>query len=383
MYTLTRRGLLQAGAGAIAGAAMASTPAFAARQRRGLIPRGNGRYVGEIRLFPGTYVPESWLACDGDEYNELQYRDLADLIGATFGTHEDRHGTATPLLPDLLGRTAIGAGDGPGGPGRKLGEKERALAATGDAPAGLGLRHMISPYAGEHDQLLAEIRAFAFPFTPVDWLACTGERVEIRDHADVFSLLGDTYGGDGRTHFLTPNLSGRSPLGVGNGAGVPSIELGEKTGDLAPGTAPHARRLHLNYCIAMAGYWPSRPGRRGRPSIKARFTEPFIGEVRAFSSADVPEGWLPCHGQRLQIRDNPRLFSLLGPAFGGDAVHNFELPDLRGRAIAGIGEAGDHRYRVGDTSAHAPAPNQMNDVLPFNTITWGIAGETFVYPNRA
>ena len=59
------------------------------------------------------------------------------------------------------------------------------------------------------------------------------------------------------------------------------------------------------------------------------------------------------------------------------------MPELRGRAIAGVGEAGERAYHLGDESAREPGPNPTRDVLPFNTITWGIAGETFVYPSRA
>lgn len=261
MYQLTRRRLLQTGMTAIAGAAVAGTPALAARRRPRAAPPGDGRYVGELRLFAGTYVPESWLGCDGQEYNDLQYSQLAALIGTTYGSVQ-RDRAFQPLLPDLRGRTAIGAGEGPGHPAWQRGDKERTLAAKGEAPAGLGLRYMISPTGGEEDQLLGEIRAFAFHFAPRYWLPCIGERVEISQHVDVFSLVGDTYGGDAKTYFQTPDLSGRSPLGVGDVLELPRVGLGERFNDLAPSAEPHPRRLHLNYCLAMAGVWPSRPNRR-------------------------------------------------------------------------------------------------------------------------
>jgi microcystin-dependent protein len=228
---------------AIAGAAVAGTPALAARRRPRAAPPGDGRYVGELRLFAGTYVPESWLGCDGQEYNDLEYSQLAALIGTTYGSVQ-RDRAFQPLLPDLRGRTAIGAGEGPGHPAWQRGDKERTLAAKGEAPAGLGLRYMISPTGGEEDQLLGEIRAFAFHFAPRYWLPCTGERVEISQHVDVFSLVGDTYGGDAKTYFQTPGLSGRSPLGVGDVLELPRVGLGERFNDLAPSAEPHPRRLH-------------------------------------------------------------------------------------------------------------------------------------------
>jgi microcystin-dependent protein len=373
MYQLTRRKLLQTGMGAVVGAAAAQTPAFAARRRGAPLPAGDGRYVGEIRLFPGTYVPDGWLACDGEEFNVYLHPKLHELIGSTYGS-----GSSGPRLPDLRGRTAVGAGDGPGQPHRSLGDQADSLAAKGEAPAGLGLRYMISPTGGEGEQLLAEIRALAFHYAPEGWSRCTGERIELAAHVDVFSLLGDTYGGDGRTYFLTPNLAGRSVLGVGEGAGLPEVGLGEQIPNLDPGDSPHSRRLHLNYCIALNGLWPSRPNHKPGYMLPT-----MIGELRAFSSAEVPEGWLPCHGQLLSIRDHQAMFALLGTAYGGNGRDTFGVPDLRGRAIAGTGDVGARTYFIGDSSAHPPASDHGSPLtLPFNTITWGIAGDGFTFPPR-
>lgn len=58
--------------------------------------------------------------------------------------------------------------------------------------------------------------------------------------------------------------------------------------------------------------------------------EPYIGELRCFSFAKIPTGWLPCDGRTLPIQSNAALYSLLGTAYGGDGQNTFAIPDLRG-----------------------------------------------------
>ena len=57
--------------------------------------------------------------------------------------------------------------------------------------------------------------------------------------------------------------------------------------------------------------------------------EGFLGEIRAFASDEIPEFWLPCDGRMLPINGNQALFATFGPAYGGDGIRNFALPDLR------------------------------------------------------
>jgi microcystin-dependent protein len=60
-------------------------------------------------------------------------------------------------------------------------------------------------------------------------------------------------------------------------------------------------------------------------------TNPFLGEIRAFSFSFAPKEWLMCNGQTLPINQFQALFSLLGVTYGGNGTTNFMLPDLRGR----------------------------------------------------
>jgi len=69
------------------------------------------------------------------------------------------------------------------------------------------------------DPFVGEIRLFAGTFAPVDWALCNGQTLPIRDNDALFSLLGTTFGGDGRTNFAVPNLQMR--LAVGQSTNAP------------------------------------------------------------------------------------------------------------------------------------------------------------------
>jgi microcystin-dependent protein len=78
------------------------------------------------------------------------------------------------------------------------------------------------------EPFLAEIRIFSFAFAPKGWALCNGQLLPINQNQALFSLLGTTYGGDGRVNFALPNLQGRSPVHVGSG-----IVLGQRAGEQA------------------------------------------------------------------------------------------------------------------------------------------------------
>ena len=80
------------------------------------------------------------------------------------------------------------------------------------------------------EQTLAEIRMFAGNFAPRGWALCEGQLLPINANQALFSLLGTTYGGDGRTTFALPDLRGRAPIAAGNGPGLPSYPQGRKGG---------------------------------------------------------------------------------------------------------------------------------------------------------
>jgi microcystin-dependent protein len=78
--------------------------------------------------------------------------------------------------------------------------------------------------------MIGEIRLFAGNFAPKNWSFCNGATIQIASNTALFSILGTTYGGNGTTNFLLPNLQGRTAVGVGNGPGLDPIALGQASG---------------------------------------------------------------------------------------------------------------------------------------------------------
>ena len=77
---------------------------------------------------------------------------------------------------------------------------------------------------------IGQILMFGGNFAPRNWALCDGQLLSISQNSDLFSILGVTYGGDGRTTFALPDLRGRAPVHAGHGPGLSSRSLGQKSG---------------------------------------------------------------------------------------------------------------------------------------------------------
>lgn len=80
------------------------------------------------------------------------------------------------------------------------------------------------------EEFLGVIKIFAGNFAPRGWQLCNGQLISIAQYTAVFSILGTTYGGDGRTTFALPDLRGRTPIGWGQGPGLSNYNLGQVSG---------------------------------------------------------------------------------------------------------------------------------------------------------
>jgi microcystin-dependent protein len=80
------------------------------------------------------------------------------------------------------------------------------------------------------DPFVAEIRIFPFNFAPKGWAFCDGQLLPLSQNTALFSLLGTTYGGDGKSNFALPDLQGRAPMHHGQGPGLSPRDLGESAG---------------------------------------------------------------------------------------------------------------------------------------------------------
>jgi microcystin-dependent protein len=80
------------------------------------------------------------------------------------------------------------------------------------------------------DPFVAEIRILPFNFAPKGWAFCDGQILPLSQNTALFSLLGTTYGGDGKSNFALPNMQGNAPMHPGQGPGLSLHDLGETGG---------------------------------------------------------------------------------------------------------------------------------------------------------
>ena len=80
------------------------------------------------------------------------------------------------------------------------------------------------------DPFVAEIRIFPFNFAPKGWAWCDGQLLPLSQNTALFSLLGTTYGGNGKSNFALPNMQGSAPMHPGQGPGLSLHDLGESGG---------------------------------------------------------------------------------------------------------------------------------------------------------
>ena len=80
------------------------------------------------------------------------------------------------------------------------------------------------------EPFIGEIVQFGGNFAPRNWALCDGQLLAISSYTSLFSILGTTYGGDGRTTFALPDLRGRAPVHAGSGPGLTPRQLGLRAG---------------------------------------------------------------------------------------------------------------------------------------------------------
>src|SRR2546426_2054675 len=95
------------------------------------------------------------------------------------------------------------------------------------------------------EPFLSEIRIMSFNFPPKGWALCDGQLLPINQNQALFSLLGTTFGGDGRVNFALPNLQGQTPIHVGSGH-----TLGETGGEQAHTISISELPTHLHVANA-------------------------------------------------------------------------------------------------------------------------------------
>ena len=242
---------------------------------------GNATAIGQVAAFAGSFVPTGWRAADGSLMTIASDPLLYGLIGTTFGGD----GITSFALPDLRGRTIVGAGAGPGldpvTVGESFGSSSTVLTlgqmaahdhglpgggVTGvaggatpvsNAQPSLGLNYLVAvsgvypsrdtaPFGDQ--AILGEVVAFADTLVPDGFLPADGRLLQIAQYSALFSLFGTTYGGNGNTTFALPDLRGRVVLGAGGG-----VVVGQKVGTEATVLTEANLPAHSHTFTAPAG----------------------------------------------------------------------------------------------------------------------------------
>jgi len=100
---------------------------------------------------------------------------------------------------------------------------------------------------------VAEIRIFTGNFAPKGWAQCNGQIMPISQNTALFSLLGTTYGGDGKSNFALPDMQGNAPMQQGQGPGLSLRDLGETAGEPTVTLLQTEMPSHPHQAVASGG----------------------------------------------------------------------------------------------------------------------------------
>jgi microcystin-dependent protein len=154
------------------------------------------------------------------------------------------------------------------------------------------------------DPYVAEIRAVPFSFAPTGWAFCDGQLLPLSQNTALFSLLGTTYGGDGKSNFALPDLKGRVPIQGGQGPGLANYDQGQVGGVETVTLLGSEMPLHTHAAMAapdpadQQSPSPVRSLARSRPanawqSDSAQHLGNMAPETLAQTGGDLPHNNLP------------------------------------------------------------------------------------------
>ena len=149
------------------------------------------------------------------------------------------------------------------------------------------------------EQFLSTILIWPPNFAPSGWALCAGQLMSISQNTALFSLLGTTYGGDGKITFGLPDLRGRIPIGVGQGPGLSPYNLGQTGGSenvmlTAATLAPHTHPATSNLSAQAPGVTTAGTTNEPGPSVAlAAPTEAGHKPVKIYSNATPTQHLAP------------------------------------------------------------------------------------------
>jgi microcystin-dependent protein len=152
------------------------------------------------------------------------------------------------------------------------------------------------------DPFVAEIRIVPFGFAPRGWAFCDGQLLPISQNTALFSLLGTTYGGDGRSTFALPDLQGRAPMQPGAGVGLSPHQLGERGGSETVALSESEIATHSHAMTAQSGAASSKvPGAKvlAHPARGMTYAAPSANLVALANDALAPVGGQAAHNNMM------------------------------------------------------------------------------------
>ncbi len=197
------------------------------------------------------------------------------------------------------------------------------------------------------------IHTFAGDFGAFGMPKAQGQTLSIGGNTALFAVLQERYGGNGKTTFALPDLTGRAAIGIGGQPGGATYGLGDQVGSatnvMTLGQLPtHDHGLPGGGVTGPAG--GSSPLDNVQPALGLNYqiayrapaggtgSDPFLGEVSLFAGNFDPGGFMQADGRVLAIADYGALYGVIGKTYGGDGLTTFALPDLRGRIAVGVGD---------------------------------------------
>jgi microcystin-dependent protein len=134
------------------------------------------------------------------------------------------------------------------------------------------------------DPFVAEIRIFPFNFAPRGWAFCDGQILPLSQNTALFSLLGTTYGGDGRSTFALPNMIDAAPMHPGQGPGLSLYDLGQQGGSQTVTLIESEIPAHSHNVQVKA---TPPPGNAGSPDPTVHFARSSGGTAYSSTAANL------------------------------------------------------------------------------------------------
>ena len=138
------------------------------------------------------------------------------------------------------------------------------------------------------DPFVAEIRIFPFNFAPSGWAMCNGQLLPLSQNTALFSLLGTTYGGDGKSNFALPNMQGSAPMHPGQGQGLSLRDLGEMSGVESITLLQSEMPVHTHFLQASGAEATTITAAGNMPALGAYDNGQQNGAIGAYSEQATP-----------------------------------------------------------------------------------------------